>query len=196
MLLEIRRKIVHAGGILLIFLILWLGSWWAALITLGIGMTFLISGEYRKNKDKYKVIRSKKLDEIEEAAEKVFKEHERPNTLPFKGATEFFFGCFIAIAVFPPTIAMAGISVLSLADAVSTLIGSCYGKHKLPVNRKKSFEGSTAFFLTALLALVFFANPTRAVIAAFFAMLVEMLPHADDNLTIPFAVGLVLTLIS
>jgi dolichol kinase len=196
MILEIKRKLVHASGIATIFLILWLGRWWAALITLGIATALLIAAEYRKNRNKYKLVKIKQLDEIEEAAEKIFKEHERPNTLPFKGAIEFFLGCFIATALFEPHTAIAAISVLSLADAVSTLIGRCYGKHKLLINRKKSLEGSTAFFLTAILALAFFVSPTRAIIAALFATIAETMPYIDDNITIPLTVGIVLTLVS
>ena len=194
--LEIRRKIVHASGILTIFLILWLGKWNAAIIILSIALVILLLGEYRKNKSKYKIIKSKDLDELEELMENVFKEHERPNTLPFKGATEFFIGCFLATVLFEPVIAIASISVLSLADAMSTLIGSYYGKHKLPINKKKTFEGSTAFFITAIFVLLFFMNPYKALIIAIIATFVEMLPKIDDNLTIPLVVGILMTLIS
>jgi len=196
MMLEIRRKLVHASGVFLIFIIIWLGKWNAALIILSIAVAFLLLGEYRKNKEKYKIIKSKELDEIEEAMEKMFKEHERPNTLPFKGTTEFFIGCFLATVIFEPTIAIAAIAILSLADALSTLIGSYHGKHKLPINRKKTFEGSTAFFLTAIFVLLFFANPLKAFIVAILATFAEMIPKIDDNLTVPLTVGIVMTLIS
>jgi dolichol kinase len=194
--LEIRRKVVHAAGILTIFLILWFGKWTASLIILAIALLLLSMGEYRKNKDKYKIVKSKKIDEFEDFVEGVFKEHERPKTLPFQGATEFFIGCFIATVLFEPTTAIASISVLSLADSMSTLIGSYYGKHKLRINRKKTFEGSSAFLLTAFFALLFFANPLKAFLVAFVATITEALPNVDDNLTIPIVVGLAMILIS
>jgi dolichol kinase len=193
--LEIRRKIVHASGILTIFLILWLGKWNAAWVILLIALTVLLLGEYRKNKNKYKIVKSEKLDEFEEAVEKVFKDHERPNTLPFKGATEFLMGCFFATVLFEPTIAIAAISVLSLADALSTLIGSYYGKHKLHINRNKTYEGSSAFLITSFLVLLFFVNPFKAFIVAVFATFAEMLPKIDDNLVIPITVGIIMTII-
>ena len=193
--LEVRRKIVHASGILTIFLILWLGKWNAAWVILLIALTTLLLGEYRKNKSKYKIVRSEKLDEFEEAVEKVFREHERPNTLPFQGVTEFFIGCFFATILFEPTIAIAAISVLSLADALSTLIGSYYGKHKLHINRNKTYEGSSAFLITSFLVLLFFVNPFKALIVAVFATFAEMLPKIDDNLVIPIIVGIVMTII-
>ncbi len=196
MMIEIRRKLVHASGVFLIFIIIWLGKWNAALIILSMAVTFLLLGEYRKNREKYKIIKSKELDEIEETMEKMFKEHERPNTLPFKGATEFFIGCFLATVIFEPITAIAAIAVLSLADALSTLIGSYYGKHKLPVNKKKTFEGSTTFFLTSIFVLWFFVNPLKAIIVAILATFAEMIPKIDDNLTVPLTVGIVMTLIS
>ena len=194
--LEIRRKLVHASGVFLIFIIIWLGKWNAALIILSMAVAFLLLGEYRKNREKYKIIKSKELDEIEETMEKMFKEHERPNTLPFKGAIEFFIGCFLATVIFEPITAIAAIAVLSLSDAVSTLIGSYHGKHKLPVNKKKTFEGSAAFFLTSIFVLWFFVNPLKAVIVAILATLAEMMPKIDDNLTVPLTVGIAMALIS
>jgi len=193
--LEIRRKLVHATGVFTIFLILWLGKWIASFLILLTASVFLIMGEYRKNRNKYKIIKSEKIDEFEEFLENGFKEYERPNTLPFKGATEFFVGCFFAAIIFEPSVAIAAISVLSLADAISALIGSYYGKHKLPLNKKKSFEGSISFFLTALFVLLFFANPVKALIIAIFATFGEMIPKIDDNLIIPITVGILMTAI-
>ena len=194
--LEIRRKLVHAVGILTIFLILWLGKWNAAIITFLGAFMFVILAEYRKNRDRYKIIKIKKLDEFEEFIENGLKEYERPNKLPFEGAIEFFAGCFFAIVLFEPRISMAAISVLSLADATSTLIGSYYGKHKLPINKNKTFEGSTAFFLMSLFVLLFFLNPVKAFVVTIFATLAEMIPKIDDNLIIPLTVGIVMTIIS
>ena len=194
--LEIRRKIVHASGILTIFLILYLGKWNAAWIMLLAALSVLLLAEYRKNRIKYKIVKSEKLDEFEEAIEKVFREHERPNTLPFQGATEFFIGCFFATVLFEPTIAIASISVLSLADSMSTLIGVHYGKHKLHINKNKTYEGSSAFLLTSFLVLLFFLNPFKAFVIALFATFAEMLPKVDDNLIIPITVGILMTIIS
>ncbi len=193
--LEIKRKIVHASGVFTIFLILWLGKWNTALVVFLIALMLFLFGGYRKNKDKYKIIKSKKLDEFEKFIESSFNEYERPNTSPFQGATEFFVGCFFATILFEPRIAMAAISVLSLADATSTLIGSYYGEHKIPINKKKTFEGSISFFATAFLALVFFVDPLKALVIAIFSTFAEILPKVDDNLVIPITTGIVMTII-
>ena len=202
--IDVKRKVVHAVGILTIFLIILLGKWISSLIVLCIAIGFFLLGEYRKDKEKYKIIKSKKLDEFEEYVENGFKEYERPNTDPFEGAIEFFVGSFFAIILFEPKAAMAAIAVLSLADAVSTLIGRNYGKHKVIFNKDKSIEGSMAFFITALPTLMFFSNPLYttsvnllyAATIAFFATLAELLPKVNDNITIPIVVGILMTIIS
>lgn len=79
---------------------------------------------------------------------------------------------------------------------MSTLIGNYFGKHKLPINKNKTFEGSSAFLVTAFFALLFFTDPIKAAITALIAMLVEMAPYIDDNITIPLTVGIVLAIIS
>lgn len=191
--LEIRRKIVHASGVFTILLIILFGKWIGALIILLIALSLLFLGEYRKNRHNLKPIKIKQLDVFEDFIENGFKEYERPNTLPFKGAIEFYFGCFIATIIFEPFVAIASIAVLGLADSMSTLIGSYFGKHKLFMNRNKSYEGSIAFFATALFVLIFFVNPFKAIIIAILATFVEMLPQIDDNLIIPIAVGIVMT---
>jgi dolichol kinase len=194
--LEVRRKIVHATGILNIFFILYFGKWIGALILLLITLALLFLGEYRKNRNKYKIIKIKKLDEFENFMENGFKEYERPNTLPFKGAIEFYLGCFLAALLFEPFIAITSIAVVSIADAMSTLIGNFYGKHKISFNKKKSIEGSIAFFLTTILILVFFINdPLKILIISIVATFAEAFPKIDDNLTIPLAVGLLMLLL-
>lgn len=194
--LEIRRKIVHAIGIFSIFIILYFGKWVGALTLLLATLILLLLAEYRKNRQKYKILRIKKLDEFEEFIENGFKEYERPNTLPFKGAIEFFFGCFLATLFFQPFIAIAAIAVLSISDAMSALIGNYFGKHKISFNKNKSLEGSLAFFLTTIFILMFFLNnPIKILIVSIFATCAELFPKIDDNLTIPIAVGALLFLL-
>jgi dolichol kinase len=193
--LEIKRKIVHAAGVFTIFLVLWFEKWIAASIIFIIALIFLFLGLYRRNRNKYKIIKSKKLDEFEEFIENGLNKVERPNNLPFKGATEFFIGCFFAIILFEPFVAISAIAVLSLADAISTLIGSHYGEHKLPINKKKTWEGSISFFLMSFFVLMFFLDPQNSLIIAAITTFAEMLPKIDDNLVIPIVVGILMTII-
>jgi len=193
--LEIKRQIVHAFGVFTILLIQIFGKWYGALIMLLISVTFLILGEYRKNREKYKLLRIKPLDEFEDILEDEFKTYERKKELPFHGAIIFYLGCSLVTILFQPSIAIASITVLALSDSLSTVIGYFFGKHKLFINKKKSWEGSIIFFVTTFMILLFFINPIKALIIAIFVTFIEMLPKLDDNLTVSLATGLLIWLI-
>jgi dolichol kinase len=193
--IEIKRKLVHAMGVFLILLIQIFGKYNAASIMLLATVFGFLIAEYRKNKKKYKLIKIRPIDEFEDFIEEKFKTVERPNSLPFKGAIEFGLGCFIATIAFRENIAIACIAVLSLADSLSTLVGYYFGKHKLSINKKKTWEGSTTFFIISFLILAFFTNPLNALALALITTFVEMLPYIDDNLSIPIALGILMSLI-
>jgi dolichol kinase len=192
---EIKRKIVHALGVYAILLIQIFGRINAALIMLFATVAGFLLAEYRKDRKKYKIIKIKPIDDFEEVVENEFKTVERRNSLPFKGAIEFGLGCFMATILFSETIAIACITVLALSDSTSTLVGYYFGKHKLPVNKKKTWEGSTAFFIISFFILTFFTNPLNAFILSLIVTFVEMLPHFDDNLSIPLALGIAMILL-
>lgn len=115
---------------------------------------------------------------------------EREYTTFGHGAIWLALGSLVAIGfLHMPYVAVALISIF-LGDAAATIVGVNYGKHRLPYNRKKSFEGSIASFLV-ILALSYFLIGPLAVAVAFIAAFVESLPwHIDDN----FDVAVVVTL--
>jgi len=194
--IEIKRKIVHSLGVFTILLIQIFGKWYGALIMLLISTAFFMLGEYRKNKHKFDHLKTKALNELEDLLEDEVKTVERPKELPFKGAITFYFGCFLTTILFQPHIAIASITVLALADSLSTLIGYFYGKHKLPINKSKSWEGSLTFLIISFSVLLLFINPFKALTAGILTTLVEMLPKVDDNIFVPLSVGLFMILIS
>lgn len=194
--IEIKRKVVHALGVYSILLIQIFGRTSAAAIMLVLTAFGFAIAEYRKNKDKYKLMRIKKLDDFEEAVENSFKSVERKNALPFKGAIEFGIGCFLATILFPETIAIACIAVLALSDSMSTLVGYYFGKHKLPLNRKKTWEGSIAFFVVSFVILTLFVNPAYAALLAVIAAVAEMVPNIDDNISIPLVLGIAMSILA
>ena len=188
--IEIKRKIVHALGIYTVLLIQVFGKTNAAVIFLSVTVAGFLVAEYRKNKEKYKLVKIKKFDEFEDKIEHQFKTVERRNALPFKGAIEFGLGCFLATILFSENIAIACIAVLAVSDSLSTLVGYYFGKHKLPINRKKTWEGSTAFFASSAFILSFFVSPLIAVVLGVITTAAEAFPHADDNISIPIALGI------
>ena len=76
-----------------------------------------------------------------------------------------------------------------------TLDGKKIGKTPFPFNKAKNLEGSIFGFILAFLGANLFVDPTRAVISAIAGMFIESLPTPiNDNLIIPLARGIILTL--
>lgn len=106
----------------------------------------------------------------------------------------------------PTPVAFAAIALLGLGDGFSALIGLRYGRHKLPWNRRKSWEGSLAGLAAGFLGAVvltawYFLDRGEAypppfvwivLAGAVAAMAAESTPDQQDNLTVPLAAGLVM----
>ena len=108
----------------------------------------------------------------------------------------FALGIAISLLIFPAPIRYVAITVLTLGDGCAHIFGMKFGKTRLPFNKGKNLEGTIAGFMFAFLGAMIFVDPASALIAAAVGMLVEGLPNPiNDNLTIPLASGLILTLI-
>jgi dolichol kinase len=103
-----------------------------------------------------------------------------------------FGSAWYAMGVLFATVSIQGIAplsavicILAFGDSLSTIIGR-RGTHPLPYNRKKTIEGSIAFFLGSLSA-CYFLGPL-AVPLALACALAESLPLPfDDNIVVPAA---------
>ncbi len=75
---------------------------------------------------------------------------------------------------------------LLICDAVATIVG-VHGRHRLPYNKKKTLEGSLAYF--AVLSIVGFmlASYYGIIFAAVLALLEGALDTVDDNIAVPLA---------
>jgi len=108
----------------------------------------------------------------------------------------FALGIAISLLIFPEPIRYVAIATLTLGDGCAHIFGMKFGRTRLPFNKGKNLEGTIFGFLFAFLGAMIFVDPVRALIAAAVGMLVEGLPSPiNDNLTMPLASGLVLTLI-
>ena len=92
-------------------------------------------------------------------------------------------------------IADAGILMLLLGDSASTIVGTRYGKHKLPFNGLKSFEGSLAFFLVSILSVLTLLPLLPALIGALVGTITEAYSPIDDNIPIPIVSALAITVV-
>ncbi|WP_301664295.1 diacylglycerol/polyprenol kinase family protein [Methanoculleus frigidifontis] len=117
---------------------------------------------------------------------------ERRDAVPGKGALFFALGALFCLIFFPTDVVFPALVVLALLDSVTTIVGVRYGRHR--IYNKKSLEGSAAGILVTFVVLLLLVPPGAALAAAVVAGLVEFATPVDDNLVVPVAACLVLTL--
>ena len=118
---------------------------------------------------------------------------ERPGMLPGKGAILFVFSSAFCLFFFPVQVVVPAVLALSILDGVSALAGQSFGKHR--IWNGKSWEGTGAGIAVTALALCLLLSPLRALAIALVAGLIELVSPVDDNLVIPIAVCLLLTVL-
>lgn len=80
----------------------------------------------------------------------------------------------------------AGIMTLAAGDSAATIFG-IIGRHRLPYNRRKTWEGSIAFLVFSLPTCLF-VGWTGAALAAIAAIAESLPTPVDDNLLVPISV--------
>ena len=117
------------------------------------------------------------------------------------GATYVFISALICVIIFPKILFITAFSILIISDSTAALIGRKYGKHKF---LSKSLEGTLAFFISAIIVVLFTPKVEGLVseyligmVAAVIGAIVENISFgfADDNLSIPISIGLSLWLL-
>ena len=122
--------------------------------------------------------------------------HEMHRTsLVLNGASWVMIAACITVAIFPKPLAIIGYSIVILSDIAAALIGRKFGKTPF---LDKSLQGSTAFFIVALIvsatwtwifdysSMFFFV----CIIGSFLATIAEASTtrfKLDDNLAVPLA---------
>jgi len=132
---------------------------------------------------------------------KILRPHEYYDVFTLNGATWVLISAVVCVIMFPKIFVITGFTILIISDISSALIGRRFGKHPLFV--RKSWEGTTAFWVTAILVVLiigtiisapwtyFFFGIIAAIIGGF-AEAASTMMKMDDNLAIPVSIGLVL----
>ena len=114
------------------------------------------------------------------------------------GAVYVLCAAFLCALCFSKLIAAISMTVMLISDSAAALIGKRFGTHK--IYKQKSFEGTAAFFISALLInfafIPLFSFGFSAFIACLAATLAELFEDKikiDDNLSIPLICGALLT---
>jgi dolichol kinase len=113
------------------------------------------------------------------------------------GASYVLISATIGIWTMPKAVFITAFAILIVSDTSEALIGRKFGRHRF---FGKTVEGSTAFFLSALLVVMIApkvqylpAEYLIGFIGAAAGCLVEAAPlPVDDNLSIPFSIGVIM----
>ncbi len=112
------------------------------------------------------------------------------------GSLFYLVSCLVVILLFDKRVASASILVLAIADPLSAIIGSKWGRRPL---YGKSVEGTSVFFFASLLVLACFSFTWPGlVLTAAAATAAELFSSrfVDDNFTIPIVTALALTVLA
>jgi len=179
---EILRQIIHASGIF----ILVLGIFLKPTVLILLCIITLVFAEIVFILDKYHYIPifSTILDNCKRI------EDER-------GFLYFFIGIIATLFIFSFNIAIAysGILMLLLGDSASTIVGRKFGKHKLPLKSKKSVEGTLTFVLVGFLSTLTLLPILPSLIGALVGAITEAYSPIDDNIPVPIISALAITLV-
>jgi HAD superfamily phosphoserine phosphatase-like hydrolase len=184
---EIIRETIHIGSFLVPFICVYLlESYLVSLLILLITLLYAASEVARLKGINFPVFSTI-----------TWKAANKPELYEFATAPIFFaLGITFSLILFPAPISYASIAVLTLGDGFATVFGRKFGSVAFPFNKGKNAEGSIFGFLFAFVGAMLFVDPVGALMGAAVGMLVESLPlPVSDNLAVPLASGLVLTMI-
>jgi dolichol kinase len=111
------------------------------------------------------------------------------------GATYVLLSAFLGVLILPKLIFINAFAILIISDSSAALIGRRYGKTPF---LKKSLQGTLAFFISAIIVIVFapkydnlFGEYLIGILAAIVGSIVENISNdlVDDNLSIPLIIG-------
>lgn len=183
----ILRETIHACGVFVPVLTIYLGLYPVALLISTITLLYVISELARMERKNLPVISSITLHAATEA-----------ELYEFTTAPIFFaLGILLTLLIFPFPASSPAIAIFALGDSTASIFGRILGKKALPFNKGKTLEGSVIGFVFAFIAGVFFIAPWKALVGAVVAMTVECLPlPLNDNLITPLITAAALILVA
>ena len=111
------------------------------------------------------------------------------------GPVTLALGVLLSLVIFECKVASAAIFTVALSDSLAAIVGERWGRHRIPYNRAKTLEGSSAFFVMAVLSGFIYFPLSVALPAAAAATVVESLSlEAWDNFFVPLTPGFVTVL--
>lgn len=105
-------------------------------------------------------------------------------------------GVLFALWCLPQNIGLACILITAVADSSAAIIGSRWGRIPWAYNKQKTVEGSSVFFLSALVCSIVYVPMPQALLLAAISTLLESMPLQDwDNFVTPVGTGFIAVLL-
>lgn len=178
---EVWRKSVHLSGVFFLPILFWSRGFFVFLLILFL-ISYLIVEVLAK--------KGKRVPLLTTLTEKSKRPYEKTHIA--KGPIYLVIAGILCPYLFGIVPTAIGLTQIFVADVTSTFAGVSFGKRKLPYSKKKSWIGSSTFFLSAFAVTLPFVPWPKALLLALVGTIVESLPIPEaDNLTVPLSVSLV-----
>ncbi len=179
---EDLRQLIHASGIFIVFLNIFLGPIISILICVAI--VLFVEAIFRIDKKRKVFFFSTILRKCKRKND----EH---------GFIYFFVGIIVTLYLFKFNIAIsnAAILIFLFGDSASTIFGKRFGKTHLPFNNEKTIVGTSAFFVVALIGALTQLPLLPAFFGALCGAITEAYSPVDDNIPIPLISGIAMSLV-
>lgn len=179
------RKLIHIAGVSTIVVAKLLGRTTLSILVVSITILYIVSEYLRLHKGNFPVIT--RITRLSARGDESSGWILRP--------ISYAVGIVVAVYLFPEPVCYASISVLTLGDGFSSLIGAKFGRHAIPYNRNKTFEGSIAFFLASIFSTMIFVEPATALLGTIVGAFTESLPtRYGENIVVPVVSGLFMSI--
>ena len=182
---EFLRKLIHLSSSGFPIALFYVDTYYCKIIFSLIAITFLVVDYLRP-----------KVELIGSLSNHIFGVVTRLNEkIELTGASYVFISVALCTIIFDTHIAIISLFALSICDSIAALIGIPYGKTNF---LDKSLEGSLAFLISLLV--IFYIFNIYWISAFVIALIVTFIEakktFINDNLLIPFSVGLLLTILT
>jgi dolichol kinase len=186
---EARRKTFHFLGLLLVGLYYY-STKQIVILVASLALLASLTVEYVR-------LRTYPLRLFDFLVNKMLRGHERTSMAAY---VYWFAGSLPVILLLSKPLAMITIAVTLLGDTLAAIVGVALGRHKLPTNPSKSWEGTiagtvTSFLVAMLLSSILLSSPSlplSIIAAAAFATVDVIKLPIDDNFLMPIVIGFLL----
>ena len=176
------RQLIHASGIFIVFVNVFLSPIIAILVCIAI--VLFVEAIFRIDENRKVFMFSTILTKCKRKNDE-------------KGFVYFFVGIILTLYLFKFNISLANAAIIIflLGDSASTIFGRRFGKTNLPFHKKKTIVGTSAFFIVALIGALTQLPLLPALFGALSGAITEAYSPVDDNIPIPVIAGVAMSLV-